>query len=298
MDTQSILTYKTTFDSIMHEIDADDGSKMEVWYARELQTVCGYARWENFVVAISRAKDACNSQNISIDDHFRDVTKTIPMPKGAQKEIHDIRLTRDACYLSAQNGDPKKEEIAFAQGYFAVQTRRAELIAERLRLQQRLEKREELRASEKRLSQNIYERGVDDKGFARIRSKGDTALFGGYTTDQMKKRLGVKSGALADHLPQVTIAAKNLATEMTNFNVEAKDLQGETSITTEHVQNNRTVRNMLGERGIKPELLPPAEDIKKVERRVAKEEKALGASQRLPKHTTPKIKNWQNELKK
>ena len=291
MDTQSILTYKTTFDSIMHEIDADDGSKMEVWYARELQTVCGYARWENFAVAISRAKDACNSQNISIDDHFRDITKTIPMPKGAQKEINDILLTRYACYLIAQNGDPKKEEIAFAQGYFAVQTRRAELIAERLRLQQRLEKREELRASEKRLSQNIYERGVDDKGFARIRSKGDTALFGGYTTDQMKKRLGVKSGALADHLPQVTIAAKNLATEMTNFNVEAKDLQGETSITTEHVQNNRTVRNMLGERGIKPELLPPAEDIKKVERRVAKEEKALGASQRLPKHTTPKITN-------
>lgn len=263
MDNQSIITYKSAFDAIMHEITADDGSQLEVWYARELQKVCGYARWENFQVAINRAIDACKSQNINIDDHFRDVTKMVSLGSGSERDIKDILLTRYACYLIAQNGDPKKEEIAFAQSYFAVQTRRAELIAERLKLQQRIEKREELRASEKRLSQNIYERGVDDKGFARIRSKGDAALFGGYNTEQMKKKLGVKSGPLADHLPQVTIAAKNLATEMTNFNVEAKDL--------------------LGERGIKPELLPPAEDIKKVERRVAKEEKLLGAGQTLPK---------------
>lgn len=283
MDTQSIITYKSAFDAIMHEIIADDGSKMEVWYARELQTVCGYARWENFITAINRAKEACKSQNISTEDHFRDVTKMVSLGSGSEREIDDILLTRYACYLIAQNGDPKKEEIAFAQSYFAIQTRRAELIAERLRLQQRLEKREELRASEKRLSQNIYERGVDDKGFARIRSKGDAALFGGYNTEQMKKKLGIKSGALADHLPQITIAAKNLATEMTNFNVEAKKLQGEPLITTEHIQNNRSVRAMLGQRGIRPEELPPAEDIKKVERRVAKEEKQLGASQRLPK---------------
>ena len=283
MDNQSIVTYKSAFDAIMHEIIADDGSVMEVWYARELQTVSGYSRWENFATAINRAKESCKTQNISEDDHFRDVTKMVALGSGSEREIEDILLTRYACYLIAQNGDPKKEEIAFAQSYFAVQTRRAELIAERLMLQQRLEKREELRASEKRLSQNIYERGVDDKGFARIRSKGDTALFGGNTTEQMKHRLGVKSGALADYLPSITIAAKNLATEMTNYNVEAKDLQGEPSITTEHVQNNRTVRSMLGQRGIKPEELPAAEDIKKVERRVAREEKELGASQKLPK---------------
>ena len=276
MDTQSIITYKSTFDSIMHEIMADDGSTMEVWYARELQRVCGYARWENFAVAIERAKQSCKSQNINIDDHFRDVTKMIEIGKGGQRPTDDVLLTRYACYLIAQNGDPKKEEIAFAQSYFAVQTRRAELIAERLQLQQRLEKREELRASEKRLSQNIYERGVDDKGFGRIRSKGDQALFGGRTTQEMKKKLGVKENRpLADFLPTLTIAAKNLATEMTNYNVEEKDLQGEGAITTEHVQNNTSVRSMLGERGIKPENLPPADDIKKLERRAKSQDKKL-----------------------
>lgn len=284
MDIQKINQYKSVFDSIVKELSDDNNEAMEVWYARELQNVLGYARWENFAIVVSRAMDSCKSQGISVDDHFREVTKMISLAKGAQREIQDFMLTRYACYLIAQNGDPKKEEIAFAQSYFAVQTRKAELIEERLQLLSRLETREKLKNSEKQLSKNIYERGVDEKGFARIRSKGDTALFGGLTTEQMKHRLGIKSGPLADHLPTLTIAAKNLATEMTNYNVEQKDLKGETPITQEHVQNNKSVRGMLLERGIQPENLPPAENIKKVERRVAKEEKQLlKDSSKLPK---------------
>ena len=284
MDTPKIQQYKNAFDLIAKEIKDDANNTIEVWYARELQQVLGYTRWENFVVDISRAIESCKTLKVNVDDHFREVTKMVLLGSGSQRKVQDFMLTRYACYLIAQNGDPKKEEIAFAQSYFALQTRKTELIEERLQQIARLDTRERLRSSEKQLSRNIYERGVDEKGFARIRSKGDYALFGGLTTEQMKQRLGIKSGALADYLPTLTIAAKNLATEMTNYNVAQKNLHGENSITAEHVQNNRSVRGMLGQRGIKPEELPPAEDIKKVERRVAKEEKSIiKETPKLPK---------------
>ena len=285
MDRNTIIEYKSSFDSIATFIEGEYKEQVEIWFARDLQAVLGYSRWENFQTAIKRAVESCHSQGINIDDHFREVTKTITLGNGGVREVQDYMLTRYACYLIAQNGDPRKEQIAFAQSYFAVQTRKAELIEERLKHLSRLETRDKLRASEKQLSQNIYERGVDDKGFGRIRSKGDAVLFGGHTTEDMKRRLGVKDNRpLADFLPTLTIAAKNLATEMTNYNVENKDLYGERAITTEHMQNNESVRKMLGDRGIKPEELPPAEDIKKLERRVASEQKKIEkTSAKLPK---------------
>ena len=286
MDKVRIQQLLTSFNNITHSVNNEsDSESIEIWFARELQFILGYARWENFIVAINRAVDSCKTQGSNPEDHFREVTKMVGLGSGAKREVQDFILTRYACYLIAQNGDPKKEEIAFAQSYFAMQTRKVELIEERLDLLSRLETRDKLRVAEKQLSQNIYERGVDDKGFARIRSKGDTALFGGFTTEDMKVKLGVKaSRPLADFLPTLTIAAKNLATEMTNYNVASKDLYGEPPITQEHIQNNLSVREMLEARGIKPEELPAAEDIKKLERKVAKDEKLIEInSLKLPK---------------
>lgn len=281
MDKKRIRTIKEQFDMVVHQ---EEAVGIEFWYARELMPLLGYERWENFEKTIERAMMSCQTAGGQIFDHFREISKKIISGHGAQRLVKDYMLTRYACYLIAQNGDPNKDEIAFAQSYFAFQTRKQELIEERISLIERTEARGRLRESEKRLSQNIYERGVDDAGFGRIRSKGDYALFGGHTTQEMKARLGVKdSRPLADFLPTLTIAAKNLATEMTNFNVEEKDLQGEEAITVEHVQNNHSVRKMLGQRGIKPEELPAADDIKKLERRVKTQEKKQAAqAEKLP----------------
>ena len=273
MDKKTIYAMKNAFDEIVKIIQEE---AVEFWYARDLMALLGYDRWENFHKAIERAIDSCKASEIEPADHFRSVTKMVQIGSGAERAVKDYMLTRYACYLIAQNGDPRKEEIALAQSYFAVQTRKQELIEERIAYIERTEARGKLRESEKRLSQNIYERGVDDAGFGRIRSRGDQALFGGKSTQEMKKKLGVSDKRpLADFLPTLTIAAKNLATEMTNYNVEEKDLQGESAITSEHVQNNQSVRDTLGSRGIKPEELPPSEDIKKLERRVKSQEKKL-----------------------
>lgn len=281
MNTDMIEKMQSRFDALAQHVPDQE---IEFWFARDLQEPLGYARWENFLTAINRAIDSCTSTGYDPNHHFRGVTKLIPTGKGAQRPVDDFMLTRYACYLIAQNGDPRKEPIAFAQSYFAVQTRRQELIEDRMRLQARIDARERLRESEKTLSQNIYERGVDDDGFGRIRSKGDAALFGGNTTQAMKNKFGItQTRPLADFLPTLTIAAKNLATEMTNHNVVQDDLQGEPYITREHIQNNESVRGMLDQRGIRPENLSPEEDLKKLERRVKSEEKKLEQkSGRLP----------------
>lgn len=285
MDSKFIAKIKAAFDNV---IQRDAENHIEFWYARDLMPLLGYERWENFDKVIQRAIDSCYTAGIPIVNHFREVTKMVRLGSGAQRNVKDYMLTRYACYLIAQNGDPQKEQIAFVQGYFAVQTRKQELTEERISYIERTEAREKLRESEKRLSKNIYERGLDDSGFARICSKGDEALFGGHTTKQMKEKLGINERRpLADFLPTLTIAAKNLATEMTNYNVETKDLMGESRITREHVQNNQSVREMLGQRGIRPEELPPAEDIKKLERRVKTQDKKLMAEVGcLPDHSS------------
>lgn len=278
----TLIELKEKFDSI---VNTEEKEKIEFWYARDLQIQLGYKRWENFIETIKKAMKSCENAGIAVEDHFREVTKMISIAKGAKRKVQDYMLTRYACYLIAQNGDSKKQEIAFAQTYFAVQTRKQEIIEDRIKLMNRIEAREKLRESEKQLSKNLYERGVDDIGFARIRSKGDSALFGGLNTMQMKAKYGVKeTRPLADFLPTLTIAAKNLATEMTNYNVTEQNMYGEEKITDEHIDNNLSVREMLNKRGIKPENLKPAEDLKKLERRVKTENKKIAVSNKLPKN--------------
>ena len=271
MEKEIIKKLNNTFEEAAYEKDG-----IEYWLARELQELLGYSEWRNFTKVIDKAKQSCEKSNQKVIDHFVDINKMVRLGSGSERQVEDIMLTRYACYLIAQNGDPKKEQIAFAQSYFAMQTRKQELLEERIALMERLQAREKLVATETELSKNIYERGVDNKGFANIRSKGDGALFGGNNTLAMKRQLGIpKNRPLADFLPTITIKAKDLATEITNFNVKKEDLKGEAKITHEHVKNNKDVRNLLGKSGIIPEELPAEEDIKKLERRVKSGDKEI-----------------------
>lgn len=258
-----------SFEDIKQEQDG-----VEYWSARALQELLGYTKWENFEHVIVRAQESAKNSDYAIDDHFLKVRKMIETGKSAQREVVDYNLTRYASYLVAQNGDPTKSEIAFAQTYFAVQTRKQEIIEQRLLDIERIEAREKLTQTEKKLSGVLYERGVDGQGFAVIRAQGDQALFGGHSTQDMKHRLGVPDKRpLADFLPTLTIKAKDFAAELTKHNVIDKDLKGQQRISSEHVENNRAVRRILGERGVKPELLPSDTDAKKVQRKLASEEK-------------------------
>lgn len=274
---------------IQFEMHSNKEEDIEYWYARDLMNMLGYKDWRNFRNVIDKAKIACESCKPDYSDHFVEITHTVTLGNGATREIEDMMLTRYACYLIAQNGDPRKEPIRFAQNYFALQTRKQELLEQRLLEHERLNQRKMLQDTEKEFSSLIYQQGIDNAGFARIRSYGDSALFGGKATQDMKNKLDVPSGRpLADFLPSVTIAAKNLATTMTTLKMQQEDIQGETPISREHTQNNTTVRKALTDRGIYPEELPASEDIKKVERRHNSDTKKLPmATKKLPDNIPP-----------
>jgi DNA-damage-inducible protein D len=272
MKKELIHSYLQEFNKFVYETDG-----LEFWFARDLQELLSYSKWNNFLNVIEKAKIACSNSGVEITSHFADTSRVIKMPNGGEKLVVDIFLTRYACYLIAQNGDPGKEQIAFAMSYFAIQTRKQELLEKRIADLERLQAREKLTYSEKMLSSIIYEKGSDSKGFALVKSRGDQALFGGYNTQEMKKKLGVDNKrSLADFLPTITIKAKDFANEITLFNLKkeglSKNIDG---ISLDHEKNNRDVRQLLLQKGIAPENLPAEEDIKKLQRRLKRDDKVI-----------------------
>jgi DNA-damage-inducible protein D len=271
MEKELITRLHKNFEDFVHN---EDG--VEYWYARDIKNLLDYTQWRNFEQVIEKAKIACKNALQEVSDHFADVSKMVDIGSRTQRKIADVKLTRYACYLIAQNGDPRKPEIAFAQTYFAMQTRKQELIEQRFAEFERISAREKLSQSEKLMAGIVFERGVDQEGFARIKSKGDQVLFGGYSTKQMKQKLKVpEKRALADFLPEVTISAKQLSNAITSHNIKEKNLAGENIISSEHQRSNKEVRGALLGAGIYPENLPPSEDIKKVEARLKSETKKL-----------------------
>lgn len=275
MEQKQLKLIFQTLDDVRHE------NGIEYWYARELYPLLGYSKWENFLPVIEKAKQACKNSGGNVEEHFLDVQKMVEIGSGAFREQNDIKLTRFASYLITLNGDPRKEEIAVAQAYFVTQTRKFELIEQRMQELERLDSREKLKITEKEFGAMVFARGVDGAGIARIRSRGDEELFGGKTTKEMKDKFMVSQDKpIADVLPNVTLKAKDLATAMTTENARRKNLFGLVPIGKEHVSNNQNVRSALVKTGIYPENLPPAEDIKRIEARHRKEIKVLQQKQR------------------